>query len=167
MFKKITSFTLISVFCLVGLQTAFAKSLNDWNSVVNLVNREVAIKTTGGQTTFGQIKSVNAGELVLLLAGKVVLTNQEKTFARSEIKKIWLAELRSEERNTGKGAAIGAGIGGVIGIIPIISAGKNGTGDGIEFLAVPIFAAFGAGIGALAGFFSKKGHKKRDLIYQM
>jgi hypothetical protein len=166
MLNKIASFALILVLTTISFQTAFAKSSNDWNSVVGLINNEIAVKETGGQTTFGILRSANDNAIVIEVAEKGTLSGQMKTILRSEARKVWHAELRFGERSTGKGAATGAGVGAGIGLIVLISSAKSDMPDGQAGVAVPVYAILGAGIGAVAGFFSKKGHKKKGLIYE-
>ncbi len=62
-------------------------------------------------TSFGLLQFANDAEIRMQTAGKKYLSSQETVFPRDEIRKIWRASLRFEERNTGKGALIGAGIG--------------------------------------------------------
>jgi hypothetical protein len=166
MLNKIASFALILVLTTISVQTAFAKSSKDWNSVINLVNQEVAVKTDNGQTVFGRLSSANENEIILQVTDKSGYSGQSQTILRNETKKIWRADLRFGERSTGKGAAIGAGVGAGIGLIALISSAKSDMPDGQAGVAVPVFAILGAGIGAVAGFFSKKGHKKRALVYE-
>jgi hypothetical protein len=167
MLNKIASFALIFALTAISFQTAFAKSSNDWGKVTNLKNREIAVQTIGGQTVFGILNSVTDNEIGLQVAEKSFLSSQLKSFQRSEIKKVWSAELHVGERNTGKGAAIGAGIGAAAGVATVVSIVKSGNGDGLESLAIPFYAIIGGGIGAVAGFFAKKGHKKKALVYEM
>jgi hypothetical protein len=171
MLNKIASFALILGLTTIGIQTAFAKSPNDWNSVIILVNQEVAVQETNGQTVFGKPSSVNENEIVLQIADKSGYSGQSQTISRTNIKKIWRAELRFGERNTGKGAAIGAGVGAVtLAAIFIIAQTKEGDSAGGKTIGAGIGAVFGAALGivpgAVVGFFSKKGHKKKSLVYE-
>jgi hypothetical protein len=166
MLNKIASFALILALTTISFQTAFAKSSNDWKSVINLVNQEVAAQTNNGQTVFGKLSSANENEIVLQVADKSDYSGQSQTILRNEIKKIWRADLRFGERSTGKGAAIGAGVGAGIGLISLIINAKSDNPDGQAGVAVPVYGILGAGIGAVGGFCSKKGHKKRALIYE-
>ncbi len=164
MLNKIASFALILVLTTISIQTAFAKSKGDWSSVINLVNQEIAVKTDNGQTVFGKLSSVNENEIVLQVADKSGYSGQSQTISRTSIKKIWRAELRFGERNTGKGAAIGAGAGVVAAVIYIKK--PENRSDGQASLAIPVYTILGAGIGAVGGFFVKKGHKKNSLVYE-
>jgi hypothetical protein len=164
MLNKIASFALILALTTISFQTAFAKSSNDWNSVVGLLNKDIAVQETGGQTTFGILRSANDNEIVIEVAEKYTLSSQPKTVLRSEVRKVWRAELRFGGRNTGKGAAIGAGAGVVAAAISISK--PENRGDGQAVLAIPVYTFLGAGIGAIVGFFAKKGHKKMALVYE-
>ncbi len=171
MLNKIASFALILGLTTIGIQTALAKSPNDWNRVIILVNQEVAVQETNGQTVFGKPSSVNENEIVLQIADKSGYSGQSQTISRNEIKKLWRAELRFGERNTGKGAAIGAGVGAVtLATIFIIAQTKEGDSAGGKTVGAGIGAIFGAALGivpgAVVGFFSKKGHKKKSLVYE-
>jgi hypothetical protein len=169
MLKKLISATLLVVTLLgINFQTAFAKSKGDWSQVISSANNEIAVKTTSGETIFGKLTSANDTEIIAQIADKKELTNQTRTFQKSEIKKVWLAELKSrgglgKGAATGIGAAAGAGVGAGVGLILV---GK----DGDEYAGLIIFttSAIGAGAGAVAGFFAGKGeHKKKDLIYEV
>ena len=94
MLKKFISAILLVVTLLgINFQTAFAKSTGDWSRVTTLVNNEIAVKTVGGDTVFGKLTSANETEIFVQIADKKALTNQTTKFQRSEIKKLWLAEL--------------------------------------------------------------------------
>jgi hypothetical protein len=170
MLKKLISATLLVVTLLgINFQTAFAKSKGDWGSIATQVTGEVAVKTVNGETVFGKLTSANETEIVVQIADKKELTNQTRTFQKSEIKKVWRAELKSRG-GLGKGAATaigagaGAGVGAGIGAILLNSTG----GSDAYFEILGVFTVVGAGAGAVAGFFAGKGgHKKRELIYEI
>jgi hypothetical protein len=169
MLQKFISATLLVITLLgINFQTAFAKSKGNWSEVVASANNEIAVKTVGGDTVFGKLTSANDTEIVVQIADKNELTSQTRTFQKTEIKKVWLAELKSrgglgKGAATGIGAAAGAGVGAGIGVA--IIGGKDQ--DGAEGLIIFTTAAIGAGAGAVAGFLAGKGgHKKRDLIYE-
>jgi hypothetical protein len=171
MLNKIASFALILVLTTISFQTAFAKPSNDWNSIISLVASDVAIQETSGQTTFGTLNTVNETEIVMQVAGKSVVSSQLKTIPRTSVKKVWRAELRFGERNTGKGAAIGAGVGAAtLAIIFVAAQTKEGDSTAGKTVGAGIGAIFGAALGvvpgAVVGFFSKKGHKKKALVYE-
>lgn len=144
-----------------------AQSKNDWSSVKNSVNQEVAVKT-GSSVIYGIIKSVNTNGLVLQVEGSKNLTQEEKQISRSEIRKIHRALLFVNDRNTAKGVLIGAGVGAVALGVPAVASGKgdDAVNDGLAGAAFFLGAIGGAAVGGVAGFFTKKKHKKRDLIYK-
>lgn len=162
MTKRLLSIFLTCLILLISGNFAFAQSKSDWTAVESLVNQEVAIKTNGGKTVYGIIKSVDPNSLVLQTAGNKNLTQTEKTINRSEIKKIWRSLLFVNDRNIGKGVLIGTGVGLGLGLITF-SAGEKGAQSGA---IVPLLTLAGTAVGGVGGFFTKKKHKKRDLIYQ-
>ncbi len=164
MLNKIASFALILVLTTISIQPAFAKSSNDWNDVIRLVNTDVAVQETGGNAIFGTLLLANENEITLQVVGKNLVSNQSQTILRTNVKKVWRAELRFGERNTGKGAAIGA-VAGVVAAVIYIKKPENRS-DGQAALAIPVYTILGAGIGAIGGFFVKKGHKKKALVYE-
>ncbi len=162
MFRKFLSGLSMSSILLVSSSLILAKSKGDWSLVESLVNEEVAVKTKGGMK-YGIIKSVGADILVLRLAGKKTMTQDEATIKEDEIKKIWRALLFVNSRNTGKGALIGAGVGTVGLGVPVFAQGSD---DGLHGAGLFIGAVGGAAVGGVVGFFTKKKHKKRDLVYK-
>lgn len=167
MFKKLLSILAMSSFLLVSSSLCFAQSKDNWSSVQGLVNQEVAVKTKSGMK-YGIIKSVDNDGLVLQLADKKRLTQDETTFNRTDIKKIWRALLFVNNRNIGKGALIGAGVGAVALGVPAITQGQGNdqVNDGLAGVGFFIGALGGAVVGGIVGFVSKTKHKKRDLIYK-
>ena len=163
MFRKLISVLAISSILLVSSIFVFAKASNDWTVVESLVNQEIAMKSKG-KMKYGIVKSVDTDSLVLQLAGKKSLTQNESTINKDEIKKIWRATLFVNNRRAGKGALIGAGIGAGAGTIFITTNISDGDG---QSGAVPVVGAiYGAAIGGAIGFFVKKKHKRRDLVYK-
>ncbi len=163
MFRKLLSVLTISSFLLVSSSLVFAQSKKDWSAVESLVNEEVAVKTRSGMK-YGVIKSVDSNSLVLRIAGKNSLTNNEQRYSRSDVRKVWRALLFVNGRNIGKGALIGAGVGAGAGSIYLAS--DSAKGDGQAAIAPFALAIYGAGIGGVIGFFAKKKHKKLTLIYK-
>lgn len=162
---KIISLLIIFTFFTSSAQTALAQK-DDWNSVKGLVNQEIAFKKSSGEIVFGRLNSFNDTEFVIQIADKSELTNNSLTVSKTEVNRIWLATLRFDERNTTKGALIGAAIGAAIGTGVYLETKKEDA-DGLESLAIPIFTLPAAGVGALIGYFSKKGHKRGKLIYKV
>jgi hypothetical protein len=165
--KKSLYFLLIVSIVFISSNFVLAQSKNDWAAVENSVNQEAAVKTGGG-TTYGIIKSVNADSLVLQIAGSKSMTQEEKTVSRNDIRQIRRALLFVNDRNTAKGALIGAGVGAVALGVPAVASGKGDdeVNDGLAGAAFFLGAIGGAAVGGVAGFFTKKKHKKRDLIFQ-
>lgn len=153
--------TLLSVVLLTSTASpALAKPKGDWGAVKNLAGQEVAIKTTDGATSFGILRSADDSAVAILLADKEGLASQETTFRRDEIEKVWRARLRFGERNTRKGAWVGAAA-GLGAAFAYASLGNHQDAP----VGVGLFPVYGAGAGAVMGAFSKKGHKKGKLIY--
>lgn len=166
MLIKIISLVLMFTFFSLSSQTAFAQK-DSWDSVKSVVTQEVAIKKNAGDMFFGRLNSVNENELVIQIANKTNLTTTNLTINKTEVEKVWQATLRFNERNTAKGALIGAGVGAAIGVAVTVSATKKSDSDGLEALSIPIIMLPAAGLGAIFGFFSKKGHKRGKLIYSV
>ena len=167
MLKKSFSFLLIVSIIYISSNFVLAQSRNDWTVVESSVNQEVAVKTSGG-TIYGIIKSVNADSLVLQVAGNKTMTQEEKTVSRNDIRQIRRALLFVNDRNTAKGALIGAGVGALALGVPAVAQKDDefGSGDPLAGAGFFLGAIGGAAVGGVAGFFTKKKHKKRDLIYQ-
>jgi hypothetical protein len=173
MLKKIISATLLVVTLLgINFQTAFAKSKGDWSQVVSSANNEIAIKAVNGETVFGRLTSANDTEIIVQIADKKELTNQTRTFQKTEIKKVWRAELKlGGGMSRGKAAAIGlgagAGVGAGIGVGILYGNGSN-VNDEYAPAVILFTAVIGAGAGAVAGLLAgRSGHKKKDLIYEL
>ncbi len=167
MLKKSFSFLLIFSILLISSNLVLAQSTNDWAVVEKSVNQEVAVKTGSG-TIYGVIKSVSADALVLQIAGSKTLSQEEKSVNRSDIRQIRRALLFVDDRNTAKGALIGAGVGALALGIPAVAQTPDdfGTGRALAGAAFLLGAIGGAAVGGIAGFFTKSKHKKRDLIYK-
>ncbi len=162
MFNQVISVLTLSSILLVSSSLGFAGSKGNWSAIENLVNQEVAIKINRGKVHYGILKSFGSDELTLQTAGKKRMTQNESAFNRSEVKKVWRALLFINNRQTGKGALIGAGIGTAAGGA-VFAANRK---DHLSGVAVPLFLVKGALIGGVVGFFAKKKHKKRDLVYK-
>lgn len=163
MFRKFLSVFAMSSILLVSASFSFGKTQSDWSAVENLVGQEVAIKVAGGNKHFGVVKSVDSETLVLKLAGKKTISQDEVSLKRSDIRKIWRALLYVNDRNTGKGFLIGAATGAVALGIPTVAMGND---DGLAPVGFIVGGVTGALIGGVTGFFIKSKHKKRDLVYK-
>ena len=168
MFRKLLSVLAMSSVLLISNSLAFGKSQSDWSAVKNLGNQEIAVKLQDGKMTYGIVKSVDADSLLLQVAGNKNLTQNETTINRTEIKKLWRALLFVDDRNTAKGALIGAGVGALVLGIPAVAQKDDqfGSGASLAGAAFLLGAIGGAAVGGVAGFFTKRKHKKRDLIYK-
>ena len=143
----------------------FAESKGDWTAVKALANLSVAVSTTTGETHFGLLQTVGDTSLELRIAGSDDFTGQEIVIPRAEVLKVWRAQLRFGQKNIGKGALIGAGAGlGVAFITAGILGAQHSEDPPVGLGAFPIY---GAGAGAVAGKFWRKGHKKEHLIYSV
>jgi len=161
---------IVSVLSLVlftsNIALVSAKPQGDWSAVKNLpANEGIAIKTKDGVTSFGLFVSSDDSGISIFVADKERVASQEKVFQRGEIKKIWRAKLRFDENNMAKGALIGAGAG--LGGAFLIAWALSKQRDADACVGCALFPLYGAGIGAVIGVFSKKGHKKGKLIYSI
>lgn len=167
MFSKLLSIIAMSSILLVSSSLVSAQTKGNWAAVENLTGQEVTIKTNSGMK-YGVIKSVDANGLVLQTAGNKNLSQNEMTINQSDIKKLWRALLFVNNRNIGKGALIGAGVGALVVGVPSVAAGRDENDIGANLAAAGFFlgALGGAAVGGIAGFFVKTKHKKRDLVYK-
>lgn len=153
--------TLLSVVLLTSTApAALAKPTGDWSAVKSSAGQEVAIKTTDGVTSFGILRSADDSVVAVLLADEEGLAAQETLFRCDEIAKVWRARLRFGEKNTRKGAWIGAAA-GLGAALAVASLGNHQDAP----VGVGLFPIYGAGAGAVIGAFSRKGHKKGKLLY--
>jgi small nuclear ribonucleoprotein (snRNP)-like protein len=153
---------------LVATVPAAAKQTGDWDAVKLLINQEIALKVKNGPTSFGVLRSVDDISLIVRLAEKKGVSDQESHFSRDEIERVWHAELRFGERQVLKGALIGAGVGAAIGTAAVASDSGGGEGDGAFAAAAVVgYTILTAGAGAVIGAFKKKGHKRVKLIYSV
>lgn len=135
----------------------------DWRAVTNSINQEIAVETLDGKSAFGILRSADDGEIKIQIADRKRLTSQETIIRRGEITKVWRASLRYGGRRTGRGALIGAGIGAGVGSALAITH----EDDGYAALGIIVYATLGTISGAVVGFFSKKEHKKTQLLYSV
>lgn len=162
MVKKILSAILAAAFMMAGAGGAFAKAKGDWEAVKGYNHREIAIQRSDGETLFGRIKEIDDSGLTMLTANQKQYLENEVKIPRNDVKKVWRAKLRYNERRIGTGALIGAGAGAAAGIIEVKNRKEP---SGTVVIAIPLYAAIGGGIGAAIGYFSKKKNKKKQLIY--
>lgn len=155
---------LVFTLFILTVPVSFARQKGDWNTVKNSINQQIAVKTKDGKTTFGILRAADDSEIKFQAAGKKDISTQQTTVRRDELTGVWRATLRFGGRQIGKGALIGAGIGAGIGVAIFAGTAKDDD-DGLAGAIIPLTAIYGAGIGAVAGIFSKKSHKKNELIY--
>jgi hypothetical protein len=163
--KRITANFLTLVLLAQLAPAVLAKPKGNWNSVKELVKTSISVRTKIGGTYYGLVQSVDDDAITLQLAGKEDFTPQEVVFRRDDIEKVWRAKLRFAERNIAKGALIGAGVGLGAALITALLYARNHEADAA--IGVGAFPFYGAGIGAIAGIFWKKKHKKQELIYSI
>lgn len=156
--------TILVMLIMIGSHVAvIAQQTYDWATVKSFVGQEIFVQTQNKGAVFGILRGADDGGITLQVANRRSLDPQSTLFLRNEVAIIRSAELRFGGRNTGKGALIGAGAGAAAGFLTVLARRKDG--DGQTALAVPAFTIYGAGIGAVVGFFVKKSHKKGKMIY--
>lgn len=163
--RKFLATLLSSLLLLQMVPLVSAKPKGDWDSVKSLASHSVAVKTTKGETHYGLLRSADDAGLMVQIAGKEDFTGQEVSFRRDEVAKVWSAKLRFGDRNIAKAAWIGAGLGFATTIITVTAVGRTENAD--KYLFAAWFPFIGAGVGAIAGAFWKKKHKKQDLVYSV
>ncbi|HEX8249387.1 MAG TPA: hypothetical protein VF599_14510, partial [Pyrinomonadaceae bacterium] len=116
--KRFIAFYLLTAVVLLSVQVCPAQTspTNDWNSLGNYLDREIAVKTKSGGTKFGFLKTAAADEIKVQVVEKKNPGAAETSFRRDEIEKIWSAQLRYGGRNIAKGALVGAGAGAAAGL---------------------------------------------------
>lgn len=142
-----------------------AKQKGDWNDVKALAHYSAAVETKTGETYYGLLQSADDSGITLQIADLEGFTPQEINFQRNEVAKVWRARLRFGQHHVGKGALIGAGTG--LGVAYIAAARLARTDPGDPPVGVGLFPFYGAAVGAVAGAFWKKKHKKQELVYSI
>jgi len=162
---KKTTATLLALVLLTPIaQTVSAKAKGDWNAVKVLANSSIAVRTRSGETHFGLAQAVDDDGITIQIAGKEDFTNQEVVFRRGEVAKVWRAKLRFDEKNIALGTLVGASAGVGAALITAVVYAK-GNNDADAPVGVGAFPLYGAALGAVAGVFWKKQHKRKELIY--
>ena len=111
------------------------------------------------------MQSADDAGIMVQIAGQDDFTSQEINFPRDTVAKVWRARLRFGETNVTKAAWIGAGLGVGLGLAAAAIKGAAGSSDPPRWGA--LYPFFGAGVGAIAGKFWKKKHKKQELVYSI
>lgn len=165
MTKRIFALSLTISILLVsvsGLAAQTGGSTGSWDTLDPYLNKEIAVKAKDKKTVFGILISINANAITVRTADKNKVA--EVSSSRETVEKIWLAELNGSSRNTLKGAGIGAAVGAGIGAAALLA--NRGEGGGGYGAAVPFYAAVGAVVGGIGGFFARNKNKKDRLIYR-
>jgi hypothetical protein len=162
--KKLTATLLTFLLILNTAPRVSAKPKGNWDMVKALVNKQIAVRTQNGTTHFGVLEVADDNAIQIWLADNERLT-RVISLRRDEVAKVWLAKLRMDETNVGKGALIGTGVG--IGVGFIAAGILASQCEGCPPHGFALFPMAGAGIGALLGSFWKKKHKKRELVYSI
>lgn len=158
--------TLLTLTLLIQIVPAVsAKRKGNWDAVKALTNKSIAVKTTTGETHYGLLESADEAAIMVQIAGKDDFTPQAISLRREEVQKVWHAKLRFGESNIAKGAWIGTGVGFAATVITLSAVA--GTENADRALGAVWFPFLGAGIGAIAGVFWKKKHKKQTLVYSI
>ena len=163
--RKLLATLLTSLLLIEMVPLVSAKPKGDWNTVKALASHSIALKTTQGATHYGLLQSVDDASIMVQIAGKEDFTGQEVSFRREEVTKVWRAKLRFGERNIAKGGWIGAGAGFATTVLTLSALAGGENADAALFAVW--FPIIGAGVGAIAGAFWKKKHKKQDLVYSV
>jgi hypothetical protein len=119
---------------------------------------EVSLRLRNGQTLKGRLISVS--DTALTLARGDITTD----VTRRDALRVYRVISKSAKRATLIGLGIGAGVGGFG--AGAAAATARGSGEPGEYgLAVLIYGAIGAGVGALTGYIAGS-RKHRELIYE-
>jgi hypothetical protein len=132
----------------------------DW-SALRAVERgsklSVTLKT--GKTFKGRLGGVTDSALTLSIHDKAT------DFAREDVQSVYEIRGKSAKKATLIGAAVGGGIGAIVGV----AGGDSGDGGFViisKGQAAAALGALGAGAGALVGFAFGRGGGKRVLVYR-
>ena len=160
--KKLTATFVVLLLATQLAPPTLAKSKGDWSTVKSFANYTVAVKTTSGETHYGLLQTVDDAGLELGIAGSDDLTGQQISIRRTDVLKVWRADLRFGQKHIGKGALLGAGAGLGVAFIAAATCSYPCQDPGA---GLGSFLVYGAIAGAVAGKFWRKGHKKEYLIY--
>jgi hypothetical protein len=91
--------TLLSLTVLIQITPAVsAKPKGNWNAVIALANRSIAVETTNGETHYGLLQSADDAVIVVQIAGADDFTTQAVSLRREEVRKVWRTKLRFGEK---------------------------------------------------------------------
>jgi small nuclear ribonucleoprotein (snRNP)-like protein len=145
----------------VPFSLAGNRQTGNWNDLRSYLNSEIAVKVENKKTVYGVLRAVEKDSLKIQVVNN--RNNYETNYRKSEIEKIWQAELRAGS-NAAKGALVGGGTGAAIGAVAGAAASEP---DPLNYAGVILFGIAGAGLGAIIGGFNKKSGKKKKLIYKI
>jgi small nuclear ribonucleoprotein (snRNP)-like protein len=140
-------------------QTPPAPIIGSWEGLKAIPpGDEVRVRLRNGQTLKGRLISVSDTALTLARG------NINTDVTRGDALRVHRVISKSAKRATLIGLGIGAGVGGLGS--GVAAAAASGSGEPGEYgLAVLIYGAIGAGIGALTGYLVGS-RKQRALIYE-
>lgn len=163
--RRVTACSLMFLLLVSFAHVASAKPLGDWSNLKNFIGQEIGIERKDGFTAFGVLQSVDDSEIQVQLAGEQHLFSHDTTFQRGDIAKVWRAKLRFGQRQTGRGALIGLGVGlgtGFLTALVMAQREDSGPPHGLG-----LFPIMGTIAGARIGASKVKDHKKKKLIYSI
>lgn len=143
-------------------QVAFAQTpptpiIGSWEGLKAIPpGDEVRVRLRNGQTLKGRLISVS--DTALTLAWGNITTD----VTRADALRVHRVVSKSAEKSTLIGSGIGAGVGAMT---VVVAAAGSSPESGEVGLAILILGAFGAGVGALAGYIVGS-RKHRALIYE-
>lgn len=157
---KVYSLLIASTFMLAAWPGAAAQGeRGDWQAVMSLVEGTgVVVETKGGRTIKSHL--TRASDTALDLAP--VDGGGALSLSRDEVRKVYLAKIRSKGRAAKIGAWIGAGVG--LGLAFVVAAKAGENSDAAP--GVILFPAYGAGAGALVGAAAGGKVRKGRLVYE-
>ena len=160
--KKLIAILITSTILSQCVPSVLAQSKGDWEAVKATANRPVAVQTKSGKTLFGLVQWIDDSSLQMEIAAQDDLTGQSINIPRDEVEKVWRASLRFGN-NVTKASLIGVGVGvGVVFTVGLVKRAQHSSDPMPGAVLVPLG---GGAAGTVAGWFWKKKHKKKELIY--
>jgi hypothetical protein len=158
----VVAFALMAMFAkpqVALAQTPPAPIIGSWEGLKAIPpGDELRVRLRNGRTLKGRLTGVS--DTVLTLSRGDITTD----VTRGDALRIHRVITKSAKKATLIGLGVGAGVGGIGSDAAIASAGGGGT-PGEYGLAVLIYVAMGAGVGALIGYIAGS-RKHRELIYE-
>jgi hypothetical protein len=142
--SKLIAFTALCTILIAGSPRTAAAQTDSSSFADALAQLErgtmVAVTDDSGRKIVATIAAVSASSLTAATAeGKV------ETFSEAHVR-----EVAKRQRNTGKGAKVGFGVGAALGLVLALQQ-KDTEGQGLALGAAIGLAGIGAGVGAVAG----------------